>query len=397
MSEPTKPAKAPRRLPHVWAKGVWSAWVTFWDRREDVAPLAVCRILLALVLLYDWWQVHHFDLVTTLYSPAPDGYAVAYQGWAAKLFGKGPELGPIVFMGAVISTICLGLGFMTRVACLAVIMCASQLAQFAPEGDRGIDMMIRIFIGILMFSRSHGRYSIDAFIWRKLGRPIDPIGPAWPRYLLMFQLVWIYFSGGINKSGAEWGPHGGFLALANTLADPHFARWDNGWVELLTPLTRIATAVTILFEDTAPIYLVLYFWAARPDKPGRMRRFANRYRVRWIWMVVGAQFHLGIAIFMRLGIFPFGMLVIYPALLLPMEVQWLRKKLGAKDTDEMLRRSRPVPIGTPGLGPEPPPTPAEKAAEASHAIESIKAVDAEPPAAADATPSEPPPTDGDRS
>ncbi len=383
-----KPPKAPRRPPNVWAADVWNAWTTFWDRREDVAPLAVCRILLALVLLYDWWQVYHFDLVTVLYSPAPDGYAVAYQGWAAKLFGKGPELGHIVYMGAVISTICLGVGFMTRVACLAVIMCASQLAQFAPEGDRGIDMMIRIFIGVLMFSRSHGRYSIDAFIWRKLGRPIDPIGPAWPRYLLMFQLVWIYFSGGINKSGAEWGPHGGFLALANTLADPHFARWDNGWVELLTPLTRIATAVTIIFEDTAPIYLFLYFWAARPDKPGRVRRFANRYRVRWIWMIIGAQFHLGIAIFMRLGIFPFGMLVIYPALLLPMEVQWLRKKLGAKDTDEMLRRSRPVPIGTPGLEPEPPPPPAEKAAEASDAIEATKAVEASEQPGDDAKPAD---------
>ena len=42
--------------------------------------------------------------------------------------------------------------------------------------------------------------------------------PAWPRYLLFVQLIWVYFSGGHNKTGLEWTPSGGFTALANAVA-----------------------------------------------------------------------------------------------------------------------------------------------------------------------------------
>ena len=72
--------------------------------------------------------------------------------------------------------------------------------------------------------------------------------PAWPRYLLLLQVVWVYFSGGQNKASHDWDPFGGFTALGNALLDPHNGRLDPSLVYTLYPLTRVATALTIVFE-----------------------------------------------------------------------------------------------------------------------------------------------------
>ncbi|MBA3541111.1 MAG: HTTM domain-containing protein, partial [Deltaproteobacteria bacterium] len=190
----------------------------------------------------------------------------------------------------------------------------------APDADRGIDGLLRVVLVIVALSRSHAVWSIDAWVWRRIGRPLPTEIPAWPRYLLFAQLVWVYFSGGHNKTGIEWGIPGGFTALANALTDPHFARFDPGWVAAVYPLTRVMTALTIVFELGAPVMLVLTYFAATADRPGRLRRWCNRLRLRWAWIALGVGFHLGIALTLRLGIFPAGMLVLYPVLLLPAEL-----------------------------------------------------------------------------
>ncbi len=345
---------------------LWPNWVGLWNGREDATALALCRISLALTLFYDFWEVRSLGLIEALWSIAPDGYANPYpQGWGAWLFDRGPESAHLMWWLVVLSLFAMCIGFCTRLACVLVIVLASQIAYLAPEGDRGIDMMMRIFIGIVACSRSNARLSVDAWLWRLFKRPLDPVVPSWPRLLLMVQLIWIYFSGGINKSGAEWGPHGGFLALANTLADPHFARFDPGWVETLLPLTRVATAVTIVFEITAPIYLLFYYYARTPDRGGRIRRVLAKYRIRWQWIVIGGSFHIGIAMFMRLGIFPFGMLAVYPALLLPEELwrmrSWVRRRMGK--VDEPMPVARVTAVATaPAADPPAADPPAEDAA-----------------------------------
>jgi hypothetical protein len=191
------------------------------------------------------------------------------------------------------------------------VIASAQLAHLSPNAERGIDTLLRIVAGVLALSRSHARWSVDAFVWRKLGRPMTHEVPAWPRYLLLLQLIWVYFSGGVNKGGDAWFPHGGFTALANIMADPHVTRFG-AWIPM--PLARIATALTMLFELGAPLYLVCYRYSARP---------VFRYG-RFVWIAIGIAFHVGIAIGLRLGIFPWGMLALYPVLLRPEEVQRLK-------------------------------------------------------------------------
>ena len=273
-------------------KKAWNAWVELMDRREPPTALALVRIALALVMLIDLAWCH--DLVDVLWSPPPAGYATAAGLGARALYAI-----------AIVSLIAIVLGAATRVGCIAFVVVSAQLSALAPDSESGLDMLCRIVFVILALSRCNARWSIDAWL-----RPMPAEVPAWPRYLVMLQLIWVYFSGGQNKAGSEWGPHGGFTALANALTDPHTARWSPGWIATIYPLTRVATALTMAFELGAPVYLIAYVrgWT----------------RVRVAWLALGIAFELGIAATLRLGSFPFGMLALYPVLLRPEQLQWRR-------------------------------------------------------------------------
>ena len=312
---------------------LWRAWVALWDRREPATALAAVRIAIAVVLLYDYLVVWRLDLIEPLWAKPPAGYAVGGDGrWATAWLGDGAGSAFALWAAGVIALVAVGTGTLTRVACIVVVLVSAQLAHRAPDADRGIDGLIRIVLCVLALSRSHAVWSVDAWVWRRLGRPMPVEVPAWPRYLLLAQLVWVYFSGGHNKTGAEWGPDGGFTALANALSDPHFARGGPGWVASVYPLTRVATAMTMLFELGAPLMLLWTYYAATADRPGRLRRWCNRLRLRWIWIALGVSFHLGIALTLRLGIFPAAMLALYPVLLFPGELARLRDRLARRRT-----------------------------------------------------------------
>jgi hypothetical protein len=288
--------------------------VELWDRREPPTALALVRIGIALVSLLDLIQIRRLGLIDALWSPPPVGYATPYEAW----------LGPSgLWTVGVVASAAMLVGAGTRVACVVFALVSAQMSHLAPSSESGVDFVFRIVLMVLALSRCDAKWSIDAFVARKLGRPPPAEVPAWPRYLLMVQLVWIYFSGGTNKTGPEWGPLGGFRALADALADPHAARFDPAWVATIYPLTRIATAATMVFELGAPLYLLFYYYAATPDRPGRLRAWCNRWKLRWAWIAMGLAFELGIAVTLRLGDFPWGMLALYPLLLLPAELQRL--------------------------------------------------------------------------
>ncbi len=298
---------------------LWTAWVALWDRRESPMALVLVRLFVGLALLVDLLHLASLGMVQAMFTAAPAGYALAVGGFGAEILEAG--FGPALWLFAVIAAACVLCGLFTRVACISLSLALAQLAMIAPDADRGIHMALRIVLVILALSGCHARWSIDAWLRSKLGRPRLDSVPAWPRYLLLLQLLWIYVSAAMNKSGAEWGPGGGFMALANALADPHFGRFDPAWVTAVLPLTQLATLATIAFEWTAPLYLVLLYCAQTADRPGRLRAWINRLRLRWIWIGTGVAFHLGLVIALPIGMFPWGMLALYPVLLRPSELR----------------------------------------------------------------------------
>lgn len=295
----------------------WRAWVALLDQREPATALALVRIAASLVLVVDSLYVARVGLVGPLWSRYPDGFATGYAGWADALGISAFGLWAIA-LGALA---CVLVGAATRVACVVYVLVSAQQSAICPESESAIDMVMRIVFSILALSSCHARWSVDAWLRRKLGRPMPALVPAWPRYLLLFQLLWIYFSAGHNKTSPDWGPVGGFSALAHALFDPHNGRLDPDIVLALVPLTRVATALTMVFYWTAPLYLVWLYYAATRERPGRGRALANRWRLRWIWFALYIAFELGIAVGMKLGTFPYGMLALAPVLLLPDELE----------------------------------------------------------------------------
>lgn len=85
--------------------------------------------------------------------------------------------------------------------------------------------------------------------------------------------------------------------------------------------TRLATAVTHLWELGAPLVLLAAYYRRTADRPGRVRRLFNRLPVRNTYVLVGALFHLSLAAVLRLGIFPFAMLACFPAFFRPEEIE----------------------------------------------------------------------------
>ncbi|HUS62972.1 MAG TPA: methyltransferase domain-containing protein [Kofleriaceae bacterium] len=300
----------------------WHRWVALLDRREAPTSLALTRILVAAVILGDLLQARLHGVVAAVWAPPPYGIGVgavwdAEPPWSIRWFGASVDTAELLWWVAVIAAALLLLGAASRLAAILLVLVLAQMAHIAPDGDRGIDLLLRAVLPVLALSLSHARWSVDAWVRRRIGRPYPPLVPAWPRTLLFAQLVWVYFSAGHNKSDEAWGPLGGFTALASIMCDPHFARFDCAWVSPFSPLLRVATLATMAFELSAPLLPLFTWWEATRDRPGRLRRLSNRLRLRWVWIALGVVFHLGIAMTLKLGIFPWGMLALYPVLFAP--------------------------------------------------------------------------------
>jgi hypothetical protein len=144
--------------------------------------------------------------------------------------------------------------------------------------------------------------------------------PAWPRYLLVVQLLWLYFSAAHHRGKASWGPASGFSAVGEVMGDPHFARFFPGSLASFYPLLQAGTALTMVFEYSAPLALLWIWLDKRPGRGGRFGELVRRWRIRWLWLALGVSLHLGIAVTMQIGMFPFAILALYPALFGPEEV-----------------------------------------------------------------------------
>lgn len=296
-------------------------WVRFWDRREAPYSLALVRILFGSVLLFDLLQAGYYGAVGLLWAPTPTG-----AGWdpssaptplVARVLGASEGTARFIWGLAVVACVLCVLGAAYRFASVALVFAMVELGACQPVRD-GIDALLHIILAVLAVSGAGDAWSVDAWLRARKGEPPRSI-PAWPRYLLFIQVIWVYVSAGYQR-GHTWRPGGGFSAVGDVLGDPHFARFTPGSLALLYPLLCAGTLVTMLFEVSSPLIL-LWTWLERsPARGGRFGHFARRFHLRAVWLLTGASLHLGIAVSMNLGIFPYGMLALYPVFLGPEEL-----------------------------------------------------------------------------
>jgi len=307
-------------------------WIDLWDREEPATALAALRVSISAALLLDLLTVGRLGLVQLLWSPkegggllnplARDAVPLLYQWLPPE-----PWAATAIHVAFCVLALAFGAGLFTRLSGLLLVLLYAQVAALFPFGDRGIDLLLRNALVILLFSRCGAAWSLDALrrtgSLRGDGAPV----PAWPRHLLILQLSVVYFMAGVQKIAPSWWPMGGFEALYLVYQNPAVSRWPFEWVASWAPVTRLATAATLLFEWSAWILPLLYWFRATRERPGRLRAWANRLKLRSAWVFVGVLLHLGIALTMQLGLFPYGMLALYPAFFHPDELAALSRRL----------------------------------------------------------------------
>lgn len=311
-------------------------WVGLWNREESPIHLALIRVLVSLLLLWDLLEAAWLGVVRVLWSPPEAGGLPAellqrkVVPEVYRLFPPDASTATWLHVSACVAFALFGLGVWTRISGVVALLLYAQLAQILPLGDRGIDLMLRDILCILIFSESGRALSVDA--WRETGRWMGDgaPSPAWPRHLMILQLVVMYFMAGVQKTAITWTPLGQYQALYIVLQDPHIARFDFSWLDRFWPLASLATMATHVFEWTAPSVLLALHYRDTRDRPGRLRAFFNRYRVMHLWICVGVLLHIGIALTMNIGIFPWAMLALYPAFFHPDESRAALAWLGAR-------------------------------------------------------------------
>lgn len=304
----TTSAPAPRPL--------WRRWVDLWSRTEQPTTIALLRIMLAAIVFADQVAILQLGLVETLWAPADAGglgdpMAVVPPPLLYRLFAATTTTTWVAFGLWVLSTLTFCVGLFSRLSGLLMVLLYAQFALILPGGDRGIDMLLRNALLVLALGGSGATLSLDAR-WRTgswLGDGAER--PAWPRYLLIIQLVIVYFTAGVQKVGIAWLPVGHFSALYIVLQDPAVAKTAGMDLSAWWHVTQFATATTMIWEWSAPLLLLAFYYRDTRDRPGRLRALFNRIDFRAIYLFIGVLFHVGIHLTMRIGIFPFAMMALY--------------------------------------------------------------------------------------
>jgi hypothetical protein len=312
----------------------WQRWVAFWDQREHPRAIGLARILLGSVILADFLQIWRLGLVLAIFGTQQvgglsDAVVRADIPWFYRIFPPTESSAWLLYLALCTLAFLFTIGAYTRFSAFALMILWAQQAMILPPSDRGIDMLCRDLLCIFMFSSAGFWVGVDGWLARAQGRSTDLV-PAWPRYLMILQLVVMYWTAGVQKVGLEWLPMGHFSALYVILQDPAIATHDFSWLgrQPFYFVTQVATAITLLWQWFYPIVLLWYWYEYGPQKPGRLRDFARRWHPKYAMIAIGAMFHVGLAIGLELGIFPWAMLAVYPAFFHPDELGAFGRLLG---------------------------------------------------------------------
>ena len=285
-------------------------WHRLADRlahREPATPLALFRIALGLSILYTLLPMIAADVVAMVWMDRPyGGYRdLEPDSWLVAALGGPTDAAVTILVGlGVVSALLLLIGLGSRVTPLVANQVMIALFALNPESGGGHDRLLTAGLWLLVLAPSTATLSLDARLFGPDKRFVSsqPVA-AWPRYLVIFQLVVVYFTTGVQKLGQDWMPWGGWSALYYALLAPSWQRYDTTWVAAIYPLTQLATAMTWLWEVGAPLWLLAFWYRATRDRPGRLRALSNRLDLRAVMAAIGLFFHACLWFTMNLGPF----------------------------------------------------------------------------------------------
>ncbi|ACY18057.1 HTTM domain-containing protein [Haliangium ochraceum] len=315
------------RAPVRW----WRGWVALLSQRESPTTLACFRIALGVVVLYSLLSVGLNGLLDLLWTDATfhgGGYKYLGDGnWLMALLG-GPEPAVVHALYGVSMACALAftLGVGGRAIALATLLSYAALVSLNGETSGGYDLLITNALWLLVLGDATATLSLRC--WRKTGHLVHPgtrsdtdaalTIPAWPRYLLIFQLLTMYTATGWQKFSLDWSIAGNYSALYRVFQEPTWRRFDMSFTAWLFPVTQVATIVTWLFEAVLPLLLLYWYYARHTrERPGRVRAWMVRRELRRWFVLIGIGLHIGILVTLDVGPFSWVSLAYYICLCPP--------------------------------------------------------------------------------
>lgn len=299
----------------------WQSIARLFDHREPATALACIRIGVGLVVLYTVISAGWANLVGVLWVDIEHGGISHVRGsWVMRLFGgSNPTTVYGLYAATAIGGMLLVVGLFSRFAALMTLLCYGALVQSHGHTSGGADLMTTNALWLLALSQCGATLSLSARL--ETGSFVsEKAVPAWPRYVFIFQIIGVYFMAGINKSADAWMPGGGYTALHFVLQDPTFTRFATDTFVVISPLTRIATAVTWHWEQLTPILFLYFYCRYTREKGGRLRRWVLRFDWRKPWVLIGISLHAGIMFTLNVGSFSVIAVTYYFALFRPDEL-----------------------------------------------------------------------------
>lgn len=311
---------------------LWGAWVRLLDRREPGDALAILRIGVGLVVAGSLLWLALTGLVGVIwFDRAHGGYRTFERVPLLIRWLGGPT--PGVIWGVVVAGIGGGLllsaGLGGRLSAFVTLQAMIALHRMNDEVSGSADVVMTNALWILVLARSTETLSLDCWLTRRRFRSEEEV-PAFPRYLVILQLVLIYTTTGLQKLSVHWLPVGEFSAIYYIVQAPAWQRFDMSWLSHVYPMTQLATAVTWIFETSSPLLLGVYYCRHTAERGGRLRRWVNRFDLRIPYALTGLLLHAFIYATMVVGPFSQIMLALYVCLWSPAELRAAGRRVVAR-------------------------------------------------------------------
>lgn len=297
-------------------RAAWARWVTICTEREQASSQALVRIALGAVVLLDSLRALGSEATDVLRLAASDGGITPgrHLHWLVELLG-GHEPGVVHALGvaAVVAAAALTIGIGGRWSALVLLQVMLAIKSLSTATSGSYDLVIANGLWLLVLSSSTATLSVDCRI-RTGSWTSRRLVYAFPRYLMVAQIVLIYTATGLGKRGTGWyWPYDG---LHYSLLRVGYPRFEMPWLGEVALLTRLGTAVTWYWETLFGV-LGLWFVAWHGWIGDRAATWARRNDLRPVWLGVGVMLHVGIWATMDIGPFSGATLAFYLAFVEP--------------------------------------------------------------------------------
>ena len=265
-----------------------------WKRLStiDLRALAAWRIALGLILITDlWWRASsltaHYTDAGVL--PRSDWLALEQEPWHLSLHAMSGAWGfeALLFALAGIAGLAVLFGIRTRTALFISWILLISVQSRNPQILQGGDVLLRCLVFWSLFLPLHARWSIDN-LTRSNATTTDHRYSSIAAFAILAQMCMLYAFTAALKSDTIWLGEGSAIwyALHIEQFTTALGRYLANYPELL----RYLTYSVITLEISAPLWLLM------PYKTELVRGIAAT-------LFIG--FHLGLALTMHLGPFPF--------------------------------------------------------------------------------------------